>query len=121
MTEADYKFASDALDKLRDNSTEGVARICSAFMRGVHRDWSKKFPKRKLRFVEGMGTMFWTIDGRIVHGLCLARTANEDGRICYTAIHHPRLRRMLRPLQDAIDWYCDYSDYRVAVEIGNIE
>ncbi len=121
MTEADYKFASDALDKLRHNSTEGLARICSAFMRGVHRDWSKKFPKRKLRFVEGMGTMFWTIDDRHVYGLRLARTSN-DGHVCYASINaSPRLERMLQPLEDALDWYCEYSDYRVAIEIGNIE
>ncbi|GAF76038.1 unnamed protein product, partial [marine sediment metagenome] len=86
MTEADYTFASEQLDDLRERSTEGVARICSAMMRSVHRDWSKKYPKRKLRFVEGMGSMFWMIDGRIVHGLSLARRRNEDGSVCYASI-----------------------------------
>lgn len=121
MTPSDYTFASEQLDDLLERTSEGVARICSAMMRSVHRDWSKKYPKRKLRFVEGMGTMFWMIDGRHVHGYTLARSKNVDGSICYAAIHHPRLKRMLQPLQDAIDWYCDYSDHRVAIEIGDIE
>lgn len=121
MTEADYTFASAQLENFREKHCEGVSRICAAFMRGVHRDWSKKYPKRKLRFVEGMGTMFWTIDGRYVHGVSLARQSNEDGRICYAAIDHPRLERMLLPLEEAIDWYCEHSDYRVAVAIGDIE
>jgi mannose/cellobiose epimerase-like protein (N-acyl-D-glucosamine 2-epimerase family) len=117
MTEADYTFASAQLDNFREKHCEGVSRICAAFMRGVHRDWSKKYPKRKLRFVEGMGTMFWTIDGRQVHCYTLARRRG----VCYLTISHPRLTRMLKPLEDAIQWYCEYSDYRVAVAIGDIE
>jgi len=130
MTEADYKFASDALDRLRDNSTEAIARICSAFLRGVHRDWSRKYPKRKLRFVEDTGTMCWTIDDRIVYGCTLAnssygytlaRSGIKKSHQYLGIIYHPRLVRMLKPLQDAINWYCLYCDYQVAVVVGDIE
>lgn len=130
MTEADYKFTTETLDRLRNSHAEGVSRICSAFMRGVHRDWSKKYPKRQLRFVEDMGTMCWTIDDRIVYGCTiacssygytLARSRMKKSHQYLGIIYHPRLVRMLKPLQDAINWYCKYCDYQVVVEVGNIE
>ncbi len=101
-----YPVVNSEIEELRNVFAAKVESILLSTMDHVREVWQSEHPKRTLRFVEGMGTQFWTIDGRNI---------DHDPKW-----NNDRARRVLQPLADAIDWYCEQSDQQLRLGIGDL-
>lgn len=66
MNESKLKTASAKIKKHRENLDKTLSDIIQAVFNEAGQEWLKRFPKRKLKLVSGMGTAFWVIDGEIL-------------------------------------------------------
>lgn len=57
----------------RENADRKITAIFKTVFLSVGKEWQTKYPKRKLELIAGMGSLFWVVDGEIVH------TDNENG------------------------------------------
>lgn len=104
------------MDAVRNRLSEGLLEV----IRFHVRDWQAKYPKRRVRFICGMGVSIFDVDPR-------PRQAGEVGDVCRYRINadgfHPshygdeRLATILQPLVDLIHWV-DLRRFEIGMDPG---
>lgn len=64
---------SKGITAAREEANRKITAIFKVVFLSVGKEWQARYPKRKLELIAGMGDLFWTVDGEIVH------TDNEAG------------------------------------------
>lgn len=83
------------LDAARDRHAARAERMIEARVKADLATWHRRFPKRRLRFIDAMGSVcVWIDDRQEVEITCRDK----------------RLAALTAPLRSLVDWYCAISD-----------
>lgn len=89
-----------------------IEELYKEIMQEILRWFRFKFPKRKLKWVSGMGSCFWVLDGEILHWEVLVETHDDHGyQTGYKEPEPDRKQRLLKPLWDFFQSIHDHTNY----------
>lgn len=85
----------ETLDAARERYEIRAERMIEKRVRAEMIAWHKRFPKRRLRLIDAMGSVcIWIDDRQEVEISCRDK----------------RLAAVLAPLRSLVEWYCDVAD-----------
>lgn len=97
-----YNNTLSTIEALQETTTDKIRAIVNDRLKTLIHTFADKYPKRSFGFDSGMGTVFFTIDGHIIHIEFERGTYRVSSDLFFYSRYSDRLFTLLYPMIEFI-------------------